>query len=64
MADQLVALKCDMARECEAEITHIDDHGFIYCERHGEERKLWRRCRKLRPHELNRLKRGEQVKRY
>lgn len=59
-----LALACDMGHGCEAEVTHIDDHGFVYCARHGEQRKRWRRCRKLRTHELNRLKRGQQVERY
>lgn len=58
-------LKCDMSAECDKVVTHIDDHGFIYCANDGETRKQTRgRCRKLRPHELNRLKRGEQVRRY
>lgn len=64
MADK-PTLTCDMERDCASEITHIDDHGFIYCANHGEQRKQTRgRCRKLRPHELNRLKRGQQVERY
>lgn len=57
-------LQCDMEDGCPEEVTHIDDHGFIYCAHHGEVRKQWRHCRKLRPHELNRLKRGQQVARY
>ena len=57
-------LVCDMAADCKGTVSHIDDHGFIYCAPHGEQRKSWRRCRKLRPHELNRLKRGQQVKSY
>ena len=55
---------CDMDGKCEEPVTHIDDHGFIYCAKHGEQRKQWRRCRKLRPHEVNRIKRGEPVTRY
>jgi hypothetical protein len=58
-------LACDMNRECAKAVTHIDNKGFVYCTDHGELRKLSRRnCRKLRPHEVNRLKRGEQVIRY
>ncbi len=59
-----VALSCDMNKECGHEVTHIDNSGFIYCANHGVERRSWKPCRKLRPHELNRLRRGEQVKRY
>lgn len=56
-------LKCAMTA-CTKDVTHIDDHGFIYCTGHGEARKAYRKCRKLRPYELNRLKRGEQLTRY
>ena len=59
-----LTLTCDMGRECTGEVTHIDDHGFIYCTNHGIQRRSWRPCRKLRTHELNRLKRGEQVAKY
>ena len=57
--------KCDMRADCTKPVAMIDDAGFIYCERHGMERRAggWL-CRTLRAHELNRLKRGEQVKRY
>jgi hypothetical protein len=57
-------LQCDMREDCTAPVTHIDANGFIYCERHGIARRDWKRCRKLRPHELRRLQRGEQVKSY
>lgn len=53
-----------MKRDCAAEVTHIDDKGFAYCTAHGEQRRQYRRCRKLRPHELARLKRGEALTRY
>jgi hypothetical protein len=57
---------CDMRDDCELSISMIDDKGFVYCEHHGLLRRdwRWRKCRKLRPHELNRLARGEQVKSY
>lgn len=57
-------LQCDMEKECAGCITHIDDSGFIYCARHGERRKAWKRCRKLRPHEIKRLEAGKTVTRY
>jgi hypothetical protein len=62
--DQTVKLHCDMKAECEQDVTYIDDHGFVYCTNHGQQRQSWRRCRKLRAHELNRLRRGQQVKSY
>jgi len=57
-------LQCDWGEDCHAEISHIDSNGFIYCTPHGVQRRDWRPCRKLRPHELARLRRGEQVTRY
>jgi hypothetical protein len=55
---------CDMVDDCKEPITHIDTAGFAYCTTHGLERRESEPCRKLRPHELNRLNRGEQLKRY
>jgi hypothetical protein len=49
-------MKCEMADDCAGMVTHIDDKGFIYCKPHGEERKLWRRCRKLSSKELKTIK--------
>lgn len=57
-------VKCQMSQECSAEVTHIDDSGFIYCSRHGQLRKQHRRCRKLRAHELRRVATGQSVTRY
>jgi hypothetical protein len=59
-----VPLKCEMEYACKEPVTMIDDHGWIYCTEHGLLRRPWRRCRKLRPHELNRLRRGLQVRSY
>ncbi|QWY82830.1 hypothetical protein PP641_gp090 [Arthrobacter phage SilentRX] len=64
MSGQEVALSCDMSEDCKAEVTHIDNSGWLYCTSHGIARRSWKPCRKLRPHELNRLRRGEQVTRY
>lgn len=55
---------CDMKRDCPEPISMIDDKGFAYCTGHGEQRQMYRPCRKLRPHELNRLNRGEQLAHY
>jgi hypothetical protein len=57
-------LRCDMKHECTEPIAYIDDKGFIYCAPHGVARKYWRRCRKLRPHELRKLTRGEPLATY
>ncbi len=54
---------CDM-HACAEPVAMIDHSGFVYCAKHGLARRAWRPCRKLRQHELNRLARGEQVRRY
>jgi hypothetical protein len=53
-----------MDHDCHQPPSMIDDKGHIYCAEHGIERRDWRPCRKLRPHELRRIARGEQVTRY
>ncbi len=63
MADT-IELTCDMRIGCSSPVTHLDDNGYIYCEPHGVLRQSYRPCRKLRPHELNRLLRGEPVESY
>ena len=63
-AKREVTLRCDMTHTCDTPVTHIGDKGFIYCTNHAGDRKGWERVRKLRPHELNRLKRGQQIAKY
>jgi hypothetical protein len=60
----MTALKCDMSTSCTAPVTMIDVKGYIYCTEHGLRRRTFQRTRKLRPHELRRLERGEPVARY
>jgi hypothetical protein len=57
-------LRCDMENDCESPVTHIDDKGYAYCETHGLQRRYYRPCRKLRPHEVKKLQRGEALARY
>lgn len=58
-------LKCDMTEQCQDTVNHIDDSGFIYCTKHGLQRRgHGRRCRKLRPSELKKLENGQPVTRY
>ena len=47
-----------------AEVAYIDDGGYVYCEPCGKERQWHRRCRKMRPHELNRTRKGLPLLRY
>lgn len=56
--------RCDGVAGCQEPITHLDNKGYIYCTKHGIERRDVRPCRKLRPHELKKLARGEQIEKY
>lgn len=60
----MTKLKCDMSKDCNSEVTHIDSSGFIYCSSHGELRKFSKRCRKLKPKELKTLEQGQPLTRY
>lgn len=62
-AAEAVVLSCGMT-DCQSPVTHLDQSGFVYCTAHGIARRSWKPCRKLRPFELRRLGRGEQITRY
>lgn len=58
-------LACAMYVSCSAEVSMIDEQGYVYCASHGVSRRSGgTRCRKLRPHELRRLERTGQIERY
>lgn len=57
-----MALTCDMEKDCPEPVTYIDNHGFVYCAKHGRERKYNMPCRKLRPYELNRLRKDQTIR--
>ena len=63
---ELRSIQCDMDNACTAPATYIDDKGFAYCAPHGRSRSTdgYHRCRKLRPHELRKLQRGETLAHY
>ena len=50
--------KCDMTEECTQPVTHVGTKGWLYCETHARIRNTsgYELCRKLRPHELNKLR--------
>jgi hypothetical protein len=60
----MTKLTCDMTDDCFEPVTYIDSSGYAYCTGHGLDRQTYEPCRKLRPHELHRLQRGEQLRRY
>jgi hypothetical protein len=55
---------CDMHADCDQPVAMLDQKGYVYCAVHGASRQTSQPCRKLRPHELNRLRRGELIERY
>jgi hypothetical protein len=55
---------CQMDDGCTESVSHMDKSGFLYCATHGLQRRASRPCRKLRPHELTRIERGDQVTKY
>lgn len=55
---------CDGWCEHTGEVAMIDQAGFVYCEPCGMRRRDGEPCRKLRPHELNRLRAGKTIGRY
>jgi hypothetical protein len=57
-------LRCDMVDDCREAVTHIDSKGYVYCAKHGHERKAYQRCRKLTPKEHAQLTAGEPLARY
>ena len=57
-------MNCEMEGDCTEPVAYIDAKGYIFCTKHGKQRQYDRYCRKLRPHELNRIRAGGQVTHY
>lgn len=53
-----------MRAECESPVSMLDSAGFVYCESHGLDRRMYEPCRKLRGWELRKIQRGEALRRY
>ena len=65
MTDIATLPPCDRMAGCTGgAVTHIDTAGFVYCTPCGQRRVMSEPCRKLRPHELRRLERGQPIERY
>lgn len=56
-------LTCDMEKGCAASVTMIDESGWTYCTRHGNQRKGagGKRCRLLSAAEKMKLIKGEPI---
>jgi len=63
MPDQ-PTITCDMERDCTRPIAYIDVKGYIYCQKHGLQRKQAHRCRKLTTGELQAILNGEALVEY
>lgn len=60
-----MALRCDMQKDCEGTVTHVDEKGYVYCAVHGPERRQSGiRCRQLTIGEIAKLDRGEPIPYY
>lgn len=57
-------LNCAMVDGCKDTVSHIDNKGFIYCAKHGVQRKASIPCRKLTASELKQLNSGAPIQRY
>jgi hypothetical protein len=57
-------LRCDMHRECPDEVTHIDVKGFVYCTKHGRQRRFYQPCRQMTTAEIKQLQSGVPLARY
>lgn len=61
-------MQCEMSDDCKAPVTMLESKGYVYCTEHGLDRRESNRgrshVRKLRPHELRKLERGEVLAKY
>ena len=57
-------IACEMENDCENSPTHIDEKGFIYCQRHGDQRKQTMRCRRMTLKEMRTILKGEPITSY
>jgi hypothetical protein len=65
LAIETVSPRCDMDRTCADSITHIDEKGWLYCTKHGQQRSTSGiRCRKMTAAELQRILCGKTLKSY
>lgn len=60
--DSKETLHCDMEKDCNSPVSYIDNKGYVYCAKHGEQRKAAKPCRKLTPSEIKKLEDGGTIK--
>ena len=54
-------LHCDMTKDCDKTVTHIDNKGYTYCTFHGIARKWYTSCRKMTSVEIVKLEVGQTI---
>ena len=58
-----VRLQCDQEKDCKEPVSMIDNKGWTYCTKHGEQRKsAGVPCRKMKPAEIKKLEEGGTIK--
>lgn len=57
-------LKCNMIKDCQCDVSYIDEKGFIYCSNHGKQRQYSMRARKLTNIEIRILASGKALGRF
>lgn len=56
-------IHCDMERGCGAPVTHVDSKGYVYCTKHGAQRKAsGTSCRRLTSTEVETLRSGGTIR--
>jgi hypothetical protein len=62
-SEVMAKLRCDMELDCAEAVTHIDCKGFVYCTKHGAQRKQGGvQCRRLRRAEVGRIEGGGSIR--
>lgn len=59
VTNQPAQLRCQMEDGCRQPVINVDEKGYVYCDRHGKERKSHgHRCRRMRNWEVEVLRDG------
>lgn len=60
-----MSVQCEMSNDCPAEVTHVEDKGYIYCTEHANDRRSWNpRVRKMRAWERRWIAAGKVLPTY
>ena len=60
-----MSARCETRDDCEAEPTHIENKGYVYCKEHADERRAWNpRVRQMRAWERRWIREGKVLPSY